>query len=74
MKTFEAGNKVRWRSSGGVSTGWVKRKVTRPTKVKGHLAKASAKEPQYLVVSKTGAEAIHRPESLELLPDDGLDE
>lgn len=64
-KSLKKGQKVRWRSSGGESTGKVEKKITRPTKIKGHDADASPEDPQYLVKSdKTGKEAIHKPEAL----------
>ncbi len=41
-------------------------KLTSPKRIKGHEAKASQEEPQYLVRSdKTGAQAAHKPEELE---------
>jgi hypothetical protein len=61
---FNAGDSVAWKGPGDV-TGKVVKKVTRPTRVKGHNAEATPEEPQYLVRSdKTGAEAVHKPESL----------
>jgi hypothetical protein len=43
----------------------VKKKLTKPTDIKGHHVAASADDPQYLVESeKTGAEAAHKPEAL----------
>lgn len=63
-KSFKAGDKVEWDSSGGHSTGKVIKKVTGEETVKGHTAKASRDEPQYKVKSDRGGEAIHKPESL----------
>lgn len=64
-KEPKPGDKVKWSSSQGEVAGHVKKKVTSPTKVKGHEAKASPEHPQYLVESdKTGAEAVHKPEAL----------
>lgn len=64
-KKLKAGDKVEWDSSGGHSTGKVVKKVTRTEKVKGHTAKATPQDPQYLVKSdKSGGEAIHKPSSL----------
>ena len=64
-KTFKAGDKVAWDSSGGHSTGKVVEKVTGTEKVKGHTAKASKEHPEYRVKSdKSGKEAIHRPAEL----------
>jgi Hypervirulence associated proteins TUDOR domain len=62
---LKAGDKVEWKSSQGAINGTVEQKVTKPAQVKGHTAKASPDAPQYKVRSdKTGAEAIHKPDSL----------
>jgi hypothetical protein len=62
---LKAGDKVKWASSQGEVKGRVVKKVTSPTKVKGHAAKASPDDPQFLVESeKTGAEAVHKPTAL----------
>ncbi len=65
QKSLKAGDKVEWSSSGGQSIGQVVKKVTGTAKVKGHVAKASAAEPQYMVQSdKSGGQAIHKPAEL----------
>jgi hypothetical protein len=62
---LKPGDKVRWKTSQGETTGTVEKKITAPTRVKGHLAKASPDDPQFAVKSdKTGARAIHHPGSL----------
>ena len=64
-KKFRKGDEVEWDHSGGTTHGTVKEKLTEETQIKGHTAKASKDDPQYLVESeKTGAEAAHRPEEL----------
>ena len=64
-KSLKAGDKVEWNSPGGKAVGKVVKKVTAAAKVKGHVAKASAAEPQYLVQSdKSGGQAIHKPAEL----------
>jgi hypothetical protein len=64
-KDLKAGDKVKWGSSQGEVTGKVVKKVTSSTKVKGHVAKATKDEPQFVVKSdKTGAEAVHKPGGL----------
>ena len=64
-KTLKAGDKVAWETSQGTTYGTVKRKLTRPTQIKGHSVAASKDEPQYLVESqKTGAQAAHKPDAL----------
>lgn len=63
-KALKAGDKVEWDSAGGHSTGKVVKKLTKTTKVKGHAAKATPQDPQYLVKSEKGGEAIHKPDAL----------
>ena len=64
-KTFKAGDKVSWDSSGGHSTGKVVKKETGTAHVKGHTAKATKEDPEYRVKSdKSGKEAIHKPAEL----------
>ena len=59
------GDKVSWNTAQGTTHGVVEKKVTSETRVKGHVAKATKDEPQYLVKSdKTGKEAVHHPEEL----------
>jgi hypothetical protein len=66
-KTLKPGTKVIWDSSQGEIHGTVKEKVTSTKNVKGHSAKATKDDPQYVVASdKTGAEAIHKPDALHL--------
>lgn len=61
---FKEGDHVEWSSHGGTATGVVKRKLTEETSVEGHTAKATPEEPEYLVETDSGKEAIHRPEAL----------
>ncbi len=64
-KEFKAGDHVEWDYSGNKVQGTVEKKLTSETKIKGHVAKATKEEPQFLVKSdKTGAEAAHKPEEL----------
>ena len=64
-KSLKNGDKVEWNSAGGKAVGRVVKKVTAATRVKGHVAKASAKNPQYLVQSeKSGGQAVHKPAEL----------
>ena len=59
------GDAVEWNTSQGTTTGKVEKKLTAPTKIKGHEVKASEDNPEYLVKSdKTGAEAAHKPTAL----------
>lgn len=62
---LKKGDKVEWKSSGGKAVGTVKKKVTSERKVKGHVAKATKEEPQYLVESeKSGGKAVHKAGAL----------
>ena len=64
-ETFKKGDKVAWESSGGHSVGKVVKKLTSPTKIKGHEVAASKDNPQYLVESdKSGGQAAHKPSAL----------
>ena len=64
-KTFKAGDKVEWDSSGGHSVGKVVKKLTSETQIKGHKVAASKDNPEYLVKSdKSGKEAAHKPGAL----------
>ena len=64
-KELHRGDKVEWESSGGHSTGKVIRKLTSPTRIKGHKVAASKDNPEYLVESaKSGKRAAHKPGAL----------
>ena len=58
-------DKVSWGTSGGDTQGTVEKKVMSTTKVKGHVAKPTKEEPQFVVKSaKSGKTAVHKPEDL----------
>jgi hypothetical protein len=68
------GDRVEWNAHGGkwtrtgTAVGVVVRRLVRPTRIKGHEAKASPEHPQYLVRSeRSGAEAAHKPSALRRL-------
>lgn len=64
-ENLKKGNHVEWETSQGKTSGTVKKKLTAPTDIKTHHVAASPENPEYLVESdKTGAEAAHKPESL----------
>ena len=67
-KTLEPGDKVGWRSSGGSSTGKVIKKLTSTTRIKGHTARPTEDEPQFLVESESGERAAHKPAALRKVP------
>ena len=63
-KSFRAGDKVGWDSSGGHSTGKVVKKLTSPMKIKDHKVAASKDNPEYLVETDEGKRAAHKPGAL----------
>ena len=64
-KTLKPGDKVTWGTSGGETHGTVEKKVTSETHIKGHTAKPTKDDPQYVVKSaKSGKEAVHKPSDL----------
>ena len=63
---FHKGDRVRWRSHGGYAEGEVLERITSDTEAAGRTVRASSKEPQYPVrSSKSGGEAVHKPDALE---------
>lgn len=69
---LKRGDHVAWNTPQGETTGVVKRKLTKATKIKDHEVAASKENPEYLVESdKSGAEAAHRPGSLRPAKKDG---
>jgi len=66
-KELKKGDRVQWNTAQGKTEGTVKKKLTEPTEIKGHHVAASQDNPEYLVESsKTGKEAAHKPEALDL--------
>jgi Hypervirulence associated proteins TUDOR domain len=64
-KSLKQGDHVSWDTSQGKTQGIVEKKLTSTTKIKGHTAKPTKDDPQYLVKSdKTGAKAAHKPSEL----------
>lgn len=64
-KDFKPGDKVSWGTSNGDTQGTVEKKVTSETQIKGHTAKATKEDPQFVVKSaKSGKQAVHKPSEL----------
>ena len=62
---LKQGDKVTWKTSQGETRGVVEKKVTGTTRVKGHVAKATKDDPEYLVkTDKSHKEAVHKPDAL----------
>jgi hypothetical protein len=64
MTDFKKGDRVTWSSHGGTADGEVLRKITSDTEAGGRTVRASMDEPQYLVRSDNGGEAVHKPDAL----------
>lgn len=64
MTEFRKGDEVTWNSHGGTAHGRVEKKITSTTHIKGHTAKATQGEPQYIVESDKGGKAAHKAEAL----------
>jgi hypothetical protein len=64
MAEFSQGDRVTWSSHGSTAHGEVVRKITSDSVAAGRTVRASAGEPQYLVRSDHGGEAVHKPEAL----------
>jgi hypothetical protein len=64
MAEFSKGDKVSWQSHGSTAHGEVVRKITTETEAGGRTVKASKDEPQYLVRSENGGDAVHKPSAL----------
>ena len=58
------GEKVSWSSHGGEAHGKVVKKLTSPTRIKGHKVAASRTNPEYLVETDEGKKAAHKPRAL----------
>lgn len=64
-KVLKPGDKVEWNTSQGKTRGTIKKKLTKPTQIKGHRVAASETNPEYLVESdKSGKPAAHKPQQL----------
>lgn len=64
-KSLKKGDKVAWSTARGKTEGVVEKKITTETRIKGHTAKPSKENPEFLVKSaRTGAEAAHKPGEL----------
>lgn len=62
--TFRRGDRVRWNTHGSTPEGVVEQKITARTEAAGRIVDASEEEPQYLVRSDNGGEAVHKPGAL----------
>jgi len=61
---LKSGTRVTWKSHGGEAHGKVLKKVTSPTKIKGHKVAASPDNPEYIVETAGGKKAAHKADAL----------
>ena len=61
---LKAGDDMTWKSHGGTAHGTVQKKVTKDTKIKDHVVRASKDEPQFIVKSDNGGKAAHKAGAL----------
>ena len=61
---FHKGDEVTWNSHGGQAVGKVEEKITEDTEAAGRTVRASEDDPQYLVKTDSGKEAVHKPSAL----------
>jgi hypothetical protein len=64
MADVKTGDKVTWKSHGGTAEGTVEKKVTSPTKIKGHNVAASKDNPEFIVKTGEGKKAAHKAGAL----------
>jgi hypothetical protein len=64
MTALRKGDKVGWNSHSGTAHGTIEKKLTARTRIKGHEVAASASDPEYLVRTKEGKKAAHKPSAL----------
>ena len=63
-KDLKLGDAVSWPSHAGTAHGKVVKKVTGPMEIKGHHVAATTDDPQFLVETKAGKRAAHKPVAL----------
>lgn len=61
---LSAGDRVTWQSHGRTAEGAVEKKISPDTEAAGRTVRASKDDPQYIVRSDNGAEAVHKPSAL----------
>lgn len=63
-KALKRGDAVSWKSHGGEAHGKVVKKITKPTRIKGHAVAASEENPEFIVETEEGKRAAHKPSAL----------
>ena len=65
VEDYKPGQRVKWNTPQGETSGVVVEKLTSEIKIEGHKVAASKEDPQWLVESeKTGRRAAHKPDAL----------
>ena len=59
-KSIKTGDAVSWNSHGGKAHGKVVKKITEPTRIRGHKVAASPANPEFLVETDEGKRAAHK--------------
>ena len=73
-QAFKQGDKVKWSSGGGTSTGTVQKRITESTTLDGTSVAASKDDPRYLVKNdNTGSVSGHKPDALSKVSESGSD-
>jgi hypothetical protein len=63
-KDLKKNDRVGWASHGGEAHGKVVRKISAPTRIKGHKVAASPDNPEFIVETDAGKRAAHKPGAL----------
>ncbi len=61
---LKSGDAVSWKSHGGTAHGTIEKKQTSPMRIKGHTVAASEDNPEFIVHTKEGKKAAHKPQAL----------
>jgi hypothetical protein len=64
MPDPKSGDHVSWKSHSGTAKGEVVKKITSPTRIKGHRVAASIDNPEFIVEIEEGKRAAHKASAL----------
>ncbi len=63
-RELKPGDQVSWNSHGGKAHGEIVEKVTKPMRIKGHAVAATEDNPEFVVKTRQGKRAAHKPPAL----------
>lgn len=63
-KALKTGAPVSWSGHDGEAHGKVVKKITEPSRIKGHKVAASPDNPEFIVETDEGKRAAHKPGAL----------